>query len=337
MAAFTATVTANAPSTATPTGTVSFFDGTDLLGISTLLGGLATFNTSALGVGLHDITGTYNGSTDFTASPASNTVTQQIDASTETLSIVSGGGNTGTVGTAPPALVVKLVDQYGYPIVGEPVSWAAATGGGSVGTPVTITNSSGQASVTAFLGTTAGTNNDTYTASVGGAIPSTVTFTETANAGAAKDILLVSGNNQTGTVGTALSASIVAEVTDQYGNPISGYTVTWAAASGGGSVGSSSPTGANGQTLVTATLGTIAGERHLHRYHLRVGRLARHLHRDGHPGQEQRNAIPDERQRPDRRGRRHAIQPAVRAAHRPVRQSCRRCYRSLGSTEHGQR
>src|SRR5262249_21601652 len=54
--AFTATVTANTPSTATPTGIVSFFDNGILLGTSGLSGGVAGFSTGILSVGSHSIT-----------------------------------------------------------------------------------------------------------------------------------------------------------------------------------------------------------------------------------------------------------------------------------------
>ncbi|WBP85190.1 Ig-like domain repeat protein [Kitasatospora cathayae] len=64
----TATVTAVAPGVGVPTGTVSFFDGATLLGTATLAGGVATFTTSALGVGSHALTAVYGGDTDFNGS-----------------------------------------------------------------------------------------------------------------------------------------------------------------------------------------------------------------------------------------------------------------------------
>jgi hypothetical protein len=44
-----------------PTGTVTFKDGTAILGTSNIVGGIATFVTSALSTGAHSITATYNG------------------------------------------------------------------------------------------------------------------------------------------------------------------------------------------------------------------------------------------------------------------------------------
>ncbi len=65
---FTATVKANAPGGGTPTGTVSFMDGSAVLETGPLSGGVATFSTSTLSVGVHSITAVYSGDANFTAS-----------------------------------------------------------------------------------------------------------------------------------------------------------------------------------------------------------------------------------------------------------------------------
>ena len=58
------TFTASVSSTVgTPTGTVSFLDGTTPLGQGTLTAGVATLTTSSLGDGSHSITAVYNGDT----------------------------------------------------------------------------------------------------------------------------------------------------------------------------------------------------------------------------------------------------------------------------------
>src|SRR5262249_12979320 len=67
--AFTATVTAAVPGMGTPTGTVTFVDGSTPLGSAVLDGsGTASFATSSLGVGAHAITGVYSGDTHFASS-----------------------------------------------------------------------------------------------------------------------------------------------------------------------------------------------------------------------------------------------------------------------------
>ena len=73
---FTATVTAAA---GTPTGTVTFSDGSTVLGPGTLSGGKATYTTSALSVGTHPITAGYAGDTNDDVS-TSNVVMQVVNS-----------------------------------------------------------------------------------------------------------------------------------------------------------------------------------------------------------------------------------------------------------------
>jgi hypothetical protein len=71
---------------------------------------------------------------------------------------------------------------------------------------------------------------------------------------------LVSGDNQTGTVGEELDAPLVVRVTDAGGNPVAGVTVSWAVTGGGGSISpGSSTTNGSGEASATRTLGTTAG------------------------------------------------------------------------------
>jgi subtilase family serine protease len=64
---FTTSVSANAPGSGTPSGMVTFLDGTTTLGTATLSNGSASFSTSALSVGSHAITVQYAGDTNFAA------------------------------------------------------------------------------------------------------------------------------------------------------------------------------------------------------------------------------------------------------------------------------
>jgi len=58
-------------------GKVTFYDGTTALKTVYLSGGVAKFTTSTLAAGTHTITGTYNGSANFTGS--SGSLTQQVN------------------------------------------------------------------------------------------------------------------------------------------------------------------------------------------------------------------------------------------------------------------
>jgi hypothetical protein len=64
---FTAVV-APASGSVAPTGTVTFYDGTTMLGTGTLTSGTATYSTAALAVGAHSITASYGGDSGNAAS-----------------------------------------------------------------------------------------------------------------------------------------------------------------------------------------------------------------------------------------------------------------------------
>ncbi|MCH1570287.1 MAG: hypothetical protein L7S64_03015 [Longimicrobiales bacterium] len=145
-------------------------------------------------------------------------------------------------------------DANGNPAPGVIVSWGAT--GGSI-TNSSQSDPSGIAVATRVLGTIAGAQ--AATASVGGLVE---TFTATAVAGAATQIALQDGNDQSATVNTTVLTVPTVRVTDQYGNAVSTAAVTFSVTAGGGSV---SPTGAigtdsSGDASVTSwTLGTAAG------------------------------------------------------------------------------
>lgn len=63
---FTATVKSS--TTGTPTGSVSFYDGTTKLGTVSLSSGTAAYSTTALSVATHNITAVYAGNSDYTTS-----------------------------------------------------------------------------------------------------------------------------------------------------------------------------------------------------------------------------------------------------------------------------
>jgi uncharacterized repeat protein (TIGR01451 family) len=76
---FTATVTANSPGTAVPTGTITFKNGNSTLGTKTLnSSGQATLSTSGLSRGNHSITVVYGGSSSFLGS-TSPVLTQTVN------------------------------------------------------------------------------------------------------------------------------------------------------------------------------------------------------------------------------------------------------------------
>ena len=78
---FTATVTSNG---GVPAGAVTFKLGTTILGTRTLSGGHAAFSTSALTIGSHNLTATYAGNADYTASGSAALLQKVIKAASST-------------------------------------------------------------------------------------------------------------------------------------------------------------------------------------------------------------------------------------------------------------
>jgi len=153
-------------------------------------------------------------------------------------------------------LVVAVKDAFGNPKAGEALT-AAVTGGGGALTAVSAnTGADGLASMIWVLGPSLGTNTVTVTHALG-----TVTFNATAQAGAPAVVEKVAGDNQSAEVGTPVAVQPKVRVTDAGGNPVEDVTVTFAVASGGGSVlGATSITAADGTAEVGAwTLGPDAG------------------------------------------------------------------------------
>lgn len=73
-------------------------------------------------------------------------------------------------------------------------------------------------------------------------------------------IQAVSGNGQTGEVGTVLPDPLVVELRDAQGNPSAGFSVSWTVTAGGGTVSSTSTiTNSQGQAQVSWTLGPAGG------------------------------------------------------------------------------
>jgi hypothetical protein len=152
---FTATVTGAG---GTPTGTVTFVDGTTTLGTATLSGGIASFSTSSLAIGGHAIVAQYSGDSTFAASTSAATaVTIATSATTAIPLVVSSsasvlsitGGSTGmatlTVDTSPSGQSVGTITLACSVVPAGPTCSLSST---SVSSP-------GPATVTATIATTA--------------------------------------------------------------------------------------------------------------------------------------------------------------------------------------
>jgi hypothetical protein len=163
---------------------------------------------------------------------------------------VSGDGQTAPVST--PVEVVVEVTQNGAPVPGVTVDWSAAAGMGTVSPASSQTDAQGRARTTWTLGSTPGTQSLSATAAGAG----TVVFNATATpAGGPLVITRISGDGQTGSVGTQLPQPIVLEVRQ---NGVPAQVQVTLTSTGGGYATHSSPLGTNAQGRVTT--GWVLGD-----------------------------------------------------------------------------
>lgn len=178
------------------------------------------------------------------------------------MAVASGNNQTGFVGTvlAQP-LVVRVEDETGSALAGATVAWTVVSGGGTVAPATSTTGADGQAQSRLTLGPNAGANQ--VRASVTGT-PLQVTFTATGQepppSVTPAALVILSGNNQTGTAGTTLPDSLKVQVRNADGVSLPNIPVTWAVTAGGGSLGVASGSSDEDGIMANAwTLGANAG------------------------------------------------------------------------------
>lgn len=166
-------------------------------------------------------------------------------SSVPTTITVAGNASFDAIG-ATQKVHASVLDAKGRPVANPSVAWASNSAAVTVtplgGDSATLTAASaGSASVTASVG------------SASGSLAITVAQVATA-------LQAFSGNNQAGTAGALLATSLRVKLVDRLGNGISGQTISFAVASGGG--GLSAPTAvtvADGTAAVNWTLGATNG------------------------------------------------------------------------------
>ena len=173
-------------------------------------------------------------------------------------------GTAGTVLTTPPTFVVK--DQSGDALSGVAVTVAVSAGGGTL-TDAPTSSKGGPTSVGTWkLGNIAGVNSVTVT--VAGLQPLVISVNGKAGPPAA--IVFVTGSGQSALAGTPVAISPVAQVRDQFGNGVTGASVSFGVAEGDGTVASTpviadalgnatSPQWTLGKSVTAQTLRAFSG------------------------------------------------------------------------------
>jgi hypothetical protein len=173
------------------------------------------------------------------------------------LSVVSGGKQTGTVGTTLPLpIVIRAKNSTGKLVAGAPITFSDGGSGGTFAPNPAITGSNGQATTAYTLPTKAKASISVTAAD--GTVSTGVS--EKAVAGPPVTIKIVGGNNQAGNRNTTLPKKLMVLLSDQFANPVAGITVNFTDNGAGGTFSNASPvTGANGEVAVSYTTGSTAG------------------------------------------------------------------------------
>jgi adhesin/invasin len=182
-------------------------------------------------------------------------------AGTYTLTISGAGfGNVTATATATPAAAVRIIayggakqtgaagsnlanpiiaqaqDAYRNGVSGVTINFTANKG--AVPNPSSVvTDANGLARTTLQLPTTVSTV--TVTASSAGF--KNTAFLEYSVAGAAANVAVASGNNQSAPAGTQLPQGLTVLVTDKYGNPVPGVSVSFGDGGAGGAFSNPNP------------------------------------------------------------------------------------------------
>ncbi|HEX6041452.1 Ig-like domain-containing protein [Longimicrobium sp.] len=188
------------------------------------------------------------------------TFTARIEAAAPAhIAAVAGGGEGPVGGAMADSLAVRVTDQYGNPVSGVEVAWAAQTGGGSVQPAASTTDAQGMARAQWTLGPIVGTPGQTASATLGSLPP--VAFQATAiTRGVTLQLVRVGGDEQTGEIGAALADSLVVRLRTAAGVPVQGATVQWRVLTGGGQISPTSVrTDAQGHARAAWTMGSVPG------------------------------------------------------------------------------
>src|SRR5438552_929945 len=200
----TATVSPVPPAVGTPTGTVTFNDGTTSLGTATLVNGSASLTISTLALGSHSLTAVYSGSATF-ATSTSPVVNQVVNApaAAATSTTINSTPNPSSLGQTV-TLSATVTSRAGVP-TGTVTFRDGATALGTVplvngGAPPTVTTLAvGSHSLTAAFN-----GNATFAAST------SAVRTQTVNAGNSSTSLTSSPNPSTVGQTVTLSSTVTA-------------------------------------------------------------------------------------------------------------------------------
>jgi hypothetical protein len=177
------------------------------------------------------------------------------------LAILSGNGQTDTVGQELPQPLVVMVRSGGTPVRGHQIAFIVPETAGRLEPDTAVSGPDGRAIAHWVLGPKAGSHEVEARLVVSAPTPPpSALFVASAVAAAPDTMRAVSPLSQPGRIGRPVAEDPTVLVLDQFGNSVGGATVEWEVTAGGGAVSSpTTATGADGKASVTWTLGLSIG------------------------------------------------------------------------------
>jgi hypothetical protein len=166
------------------------------------------------------------------------------------------GGSSGGVGSSYTA-AVRVVDLHNNPIAAAPMAFTILSGGGTIQSADNATGSDGVARATLSLPNTVGR---TILRATSDSLPNfyeDVAIDVTAGL-ASKMAIVAITNNQHGTVGRELPRDLQVLITDQFGNPVEGQSVSWLSGGAGNTL--SSTNSVSDKKGIASTKLTLGGQ-----------------------------------------------------------------------------
>ena len=221
--------------------------------------GVATVSPAGL------VTAVANGTGSISATVGGQTSQVQVTVAQTPLApvIVNGDAQSGPVlQQLSGSLQVRIQDRLGSPMTGRAVTFAVASGGGSITTTSTTSDANGLASTTWTLGSSTSTFHRVSAAVEGNA--NLTYFIANPLAGPTVQMRILPDNDADGQAaqfGTAVSLNPAVQLLDGLGNGVAGQTVAFSVVSGGGTLtGANAVTNGSGiATVGSWTVGTALG------------------------------------------------------------------------------
>jgi hypothetical protein len=145
---FTATLAASG-SGAAPTGTVSFYKGSTLLGTATIEGKVASYSTSSLAAGTISVTATYSGDTNY--APVTSAALGETIIAAFTIGPASGGSSSATVSPGGQAVYKLAISPPSGTTFPDPITLKVSgmpAGATATFSPATVPAGAGATTVT---------------------------------------------------------------------------------------------------------------------------------------------------------------------------------------------